>query len=361
MTKRNPNTKTELQGVRYVQSVVQDSNSIFEPFSRENDQGNDCLIEFVQNGYATNYGIYAQIKSGTSYKDNKGYKIPADKAHLKYWDQGINLTIGIVYDPDVKKAYWVDITAYLKANPQILQQKHHDIRVEIAQEFSLETFSSFIQYCFSYKETYTNYENYGLSLEWFANTDNPDICYEGLKSLYSNHRKKNATWFYITSTFSKIKEDGIRANILGLLSNNIYHSDVFWHSQNIQYMPTEEMETEMSQLLTKTFGTKEVELAIPFLLQGINKGSFSYRVFSVLELIDNVHLIFKDISFKQDIDPDYRNFCFWLYMQVSKFHSTEETLKVADLYLTLFPSGYGDEALIGVKESIEMGILLPVG
>jgi hypothetical protein len=48
-------------------------------------------------------------------------------------------------------------------------------------------------------------------------------------------------------------------------------------------------------------------------------------------------------------------------MQVAKFHSTEETLKTADLYLSLFPAGYGDEALIGVKESIEMGILLPIG
>ena len=62
---------------------------MFEPFSRENDQGNDCLIEFVQHVYATNYGIYAQIKSGTSYKDNNDYKISADKAHLNTGTRGL--------------------------------------------------------------------------------------------------------------------------------------------------------------------------------------------------------------------------------------------------------------------------------
>ena len=361
MTFRNPNIKTEFQGVRYVQGVVQDNHSIFQSLSRENDQGNDCYIEFVRNGVALNYGVFAQIKSGASYKDNQGYKIPANKAHLNYWNQGLNLTIGIVHDPETGKAFWVDITAYLKSNPQFLQQEYHSIRIDNTNEFSEDQFPFFMEHCFRYKDEFTNYENYGRSLEWFADVENPGICYEGLKSLYSNYRNKRSTWFYIISSFSKIKEEGIRRNILGLLSNYTSNPHTFWHANNIQYYPSEEMQKIISELLTKYFGMKEIELAIPYMEQGIDRGSFSFLVFLVIDLIEDAHIVLKELSFKGDINPEMRNFCFWLYMHLAKFHSIEETLKTADLYLSEFPFGYDDEALLGVRESIQNGELLQIG
>ncbi|WP_394347977.1 DUF4365 domain-containing protein [Ilyomonas limi] len=50
--------------------------------------------------------MFVQIKSGSSYKDSKGYKIPVNKQHLAYWYNPINPIIGIVYAPDLKKAFW---------------------------------------------------------------------------------------------------------------------------------------------------------------------------------------------------------------------------------------------------------------
>ncbi len=253
MTIRHSNLKTEFQGVRYVQGVVQNNHSIFQSMARENDQENDCHIEFVKDGVALNYGVYAQIKSGASYKDNQGYKIPADKAHLNYWNQGLNLTIGIVYDPEIDKAFWVDITAYLKTNPHVLQQQYHSIRVKETAEFSELLFLSFMHYCFAYKKEFASYENYARSLEWFAELNQPDICYEGLKSLYSNHRNKKATWFYIISNFGKIKEEGIRKNILGLLSNNVTNPDIFWPSGNVHDMPSKAMQKKNLGINDKIF------------------------------------------------------------------------------------------------------------
>ncbi len=107
MTFRSPNKKIELEGVRYVEGIVQNSESIFRHFDKD-DQGNDCYVEFVVNGLTTNYGIFAQIKSGKTYKDKMGYKIPANNAHIKYWNQPLYKSIGIVYDPEIKKAFWVD-------------------------------------------------------------------------------------------------------------------------------------------------------------------------------------------------------------------------------------------------------------
>lgn len=361
MTLRNPNLKTELLGVRYVQGVVQNSHSIFQPFLRENDQGNDCYIEFVRNGLALNYGVFAQIKSGISYKDGKGYKIPTNKAHLNYWSQALYQTVGIVYDPEISKAFWVDISAYLKANPQVLEQEYHSIRIEDTNEFSEELFSSFMEHCFDYREVYISYENYGRSLEWFADIKHPDICYEGLKSLYSNHRNRQSAWFYIISSFAKIYEEGIRRNILGLLSNYTNNPHVFWHSGNIQNYPSEKMRHYISEQMTEHFRIKEIELALPYLQEGINRGSFSFAVFLVIDLIKDVHLLLKEISFKEETEFEKRNFCFWLYMQFAKFHSIEETVETANQYLIKFPYGYEDEALLGVRESIQNGDILPVG
>lgn len=59
MTFRNPNIKTEFQGVRYVQGVIQDNHSIFQSLSRENDQGNDLYASTTHVGFIAIYrGVF---------------------------------------------------------------------------------------------------------------------------------------------------------------------------------------------------------------------------------------------------------------------------------------------------------------
>jgi|GEM_PF-678430 len=352
----NSDKKTELQGVRYVQGIVEDNYSMFQSFEIKNDRGNDCYIEFVKDGIPTNYAVLAQIKSGPTHKDGKGYKIPADKAHLIYWSRPLYLSIGIVYDIETKKAFWVDISAYLKANPQVLNQKYHNIRVEATNEFSEELFTSFMNYCFVYKETFTGYEKFGRSLESFASIENPEVCYEGLKSLYLNHRDKKATWFYIISSFSKIKEI-IRIHILGMLSYYVDNPHVFWTAKNIQYLPSVEMQQNIVQLMTKCFRVEEIKLVLPYMEEGINRGDFSFSVFLIINLVKDAHLLLKEISFRNEIEPDKRNLYFWVYLHLAKYRSVEETLKTAEQYLAAFPFGNEDEALLGLLESIKKGEL----
>lgn len=357
----SPNRKVNLAGVRHVQGIVENCNSLFQQFDHENDQGNDCYIEFTQNAISTNYGVFAQIKSGESYMDGIGYKIPADKEHLDYWSQSVYKSIGIVFDPKINKAFWVDISAYIKAHPEILSQKSHVIRVSSNADFSEESFERFKEYCFQYKNELQSYENYGRSLELFANIDNPEISYEGLKALYSAHRGKPSTWFYIISSFGKIREEGIRRNILGLISNYAENPNVFWHASKMKYHPSREMQQAIQKIVSDTFGMKEVTLLLPYMREGISRGSFSYLVFLVLDFIKEAHIILKALSSSDSIGDEDRNFCFWLYMHMAKRHSVDETLVTTEEYLRRFPFGYEDEAIIGVRDSIKEGDLTPVG
>jgi hypothetical protein len=86
--------------------------------------------------------------------------------------------------------------------------------VSPTHEFSNSSFESLRDHFIKQILEYKSMQNFGRSLDFFASIDTPDICYEGFKSLYSNHRDKTSTWFYLLSAFSKIKEEGISGEIL---------------------------------------------------------------------------------------------------------------------------------------------------
>ncbi|MBP4139790.1 hypothetical protein [Flavobacterium geliluteum] len=113
--------------------------------------------------------------------------------------------------------------------------------------------------------------------------------------------------------------------------------------------------------MTKYFRRNEIEIILSYLEGGIVRGSFNYLIFLVINMVADLHEILKEIAFNASIDEDKRNFCFWLYMHVAKLHSINDTLKTADDYLIKFPFGLKDEALMGIKESIEKGELCPIG
>jgi hypothetical protein len=354
--------KYELQGIRYVQGVVEDCGSAFQEFAAKNDIGNDCHIEF-RNGPSHCYGIYAQIKSGPSYKDNNGYKIPALQRHLTYWNDALYQIIGFVYDVESKTAHWADISRYLIEHPEVLSQNTHEIRVPSSNIFSIDTFDSFKTYCFQFREKYRALDNHLKSLEMFASID-AHLCYEGFKALVSNHSDSASTWMYIITNFARIEEEGIRRNILGILSNYAPNENVLWHEGNKKYWPGSEknrIRKMISVALGKAIGSREIKLMLPYMREGVNRGSFAYRVFLILDMMKNSHEVLKSVCFEGDLDSDDRDFCFWLYMHIAKFHSTKETLATAESYLNLYPGALQDEAIIGVRDSIKSGHLWPVG
>ena len=171
VTYRDPNRIVELEGENYVRVIVQSFNCIFQIIDGKNDQGNDAYIEFAANNTATNFGFFAEIKSGVSYKDKSGYKIPANEAHLVYWNKGLYPMLGIVYDPDLKKAFWADIKTYITEYPEILKQKTHSIRVSPEQEFATQTFPFIRDNFVAQINEFRSLQNFGNGLELFASIE----------------------------------------------------------------------------------------------------------------------------------------------------------------------------------------------
>jgi hypothetical protein len=229
--------------------------------------------------------------------------------------------------------------------------------------FSNDTFQEFMDYCFRFREKFRSLDKHLKSLELFASVE-LNLCYEGFKALVSNHADNASTWMYIVSSFGRIDEEGIRRNILGVISNYASNADVLWHSGNAKYWPSTEnnrIKKIISEALSKSIHSWEVKLMLPYMRDGVSRGSFAYRVFLVLDMMQNGHEVLKAICFEGDLNADDRDFCFWLYMHIAKFHSTKETLATADMYLKLYPDALQDEAIVGVRDSIKNGDLWPVG
>lgn len=357
-TRRSNNRVTELAGVNYVQQVVQRYNCIFQPIALENDQGNDGFIEFINENVATSFCIFVQIKSGQSYKTAKSYKIPADKNHLKYWNNALNPIVGIVYDSNLNKGFWVNISEYLKTHQEELYKDTHSVNIPVQNEFTLNTFEEFKQRFCNYISEYKSNENYGRSLEQYANFDNPLYCYEAVKSLYCNHRDKKATWLYLICNFGNITERAIIANLLGLISNNLDNPDVFWHSGNIKYLPLQSVKDYIPELIAHYFGEREIRKCIPFMRSGVVRGSFPFLVFKVLDMAKDVDNVLLKMVFDERPDSDDRSFLFWLFIHFAQKKSVEYTLNMVERYFSTFPPTIDSYIIEGMRDTIlEQGFI----
>ncbi len=99
---------TERVGVSFVQLAFEQMGLIFreQPVS---DYGIDAHVEMVKDDKATGQLVAVQIKSGTSWfneKSENGVVFREDMAHLDYWLNHSLSVIIILYNPETETAYW---------------------------------------------------------------------------------------------------------------------------------------------------------------------------------------------------------------------------------------------------------------
>lgn len=211
-----------------------------------------------------------------------------------------------------------------------------------------------------YIQEYKSFENYGRSLDNFGHVDEPLICYDGFKSLYSNHRNRSSAWFYIISIFGKIKEPEIHRNILGVVSNYFSGDDILWTNDNLEFLQKESIANDIVKYLSSSFGVHEIEIAIKFIREGVVRGTYNYLVYKILSLIEAIHHLLLEIAYNER-NPERRDFDFWLFVHFSQWKSKEFTLQKIEEYLDKFPNSDSDRAIFGLRESISQNQLIPIG
>jgi Domain of unknown function (DUF4365) len=360
-TKRSFNKIVENKGISYVKGIIQNNNCIFQEIDLDNDQGNDCYIEFVSENISTSFCLFAQIKSGKSYRDKNGYKIPTDRAHLEYWKNHLHPVVGIVYDEVRDEAFWGDITTYIENNPKILEQKTHDIRISKDNNLNQISFREFKNHFINFQKEYKNNENFAKSIVLFSEIENPQNCNQGLKSLFSNHRNKKATWFYIITNISKIEETGIHYNIFGMLSNYFDNPHIFLNEDTMLEYSNKEICEYISQQIDRYFGEREVEIAISFTFEGINRGCFSFLIYLVLSQKKEIHIILKGLVLKNLDKPEKRDHYFWLYIHFLQKYNTEKAIIEIEYYLMQYSNDAEIVLFQSMKETLLEGGYISIG
>jgi hypothetical protein len=130
MPKYIKTNSTSKKGVNFVRGIVEAQNSIFNEIPGQNDVGIDGFIEIIKDENTTGKMVAVQIKAGSSYFENEKRlcKIPVG-SHFDYWSKHPLPVVGIVYLPDEKIGFWIDIKEYLvaKGKCSAIQYEANDI------------------------------------------------------------------------------------------------------------------------------------------------------------------------------------------------------------------------------------------
>lgn len=282
--------------------------------------------------------------------EKKGYyAFQADKEHFEYWEKTIAPVVGIVYDPNIDTAFWIDITEHLKNNPSLMRDGSYTLHVPTSNEFSESNFLVFRDRFISYLDEFHSNENFGRSLDYFSMLESPRKSLEGFASLSINHRNRNSTWFYLISCFLSIKEDFILFRLIERLSLLSGHMDIFWHKEN---MLQDEVVNYAKSVIASIFGKREVVKLLNMVEDsGFSRGSFGYAIYTVIGLVDDRENILREIAFDDNFEEELRSSALFLFVHFEQFNSSKKCIEVISKYLTKYSDD--DMLFLGMKETLE--------
>jgi Domain of unknown function (DUF4365) len=107
--KTRGNLVTERAGVNFARGVVEGAGSLFKEINLQHDFGQDATMVLVVDGHVRPREVAFQIKSGASYVSPSFCHLPASAAHIYFWAEHDLVTLGVVYDPSEKVAWWIDL------------------------------------------------------------------------------------------------------------------------------------------------------------------------------------------------------------------------------------------------------------
>lgn len=208
--KGRENFPIERQGINYVRNVVEIANCRYNEIIKDNDFGIDAIIELLYKNKTTGKLIAIQIKSGKTYCNKNYCWIRATKSNIKYWKKHSLPVFGIVYDPNEKRGYWINISEEIKNTSTATIKFEKDI-MTIFDEFS---FKKWIRPKPSKKDVIPSFSE-SVRL---AKSNDPIYIHKGMGSLSRYYKNKKETWEIILNYFKNTKAKEIPDGIVHVLS-----------------------------------------------------------------------------------------------------------------------------------------------
>jgi len=296
MLKMNKTNFTGKAGVSFVRVTVEDSGSLFHKIESENDLGIDGFIEFLNEGNPLNRQIAVQIKSGNSYYRSKKREchIPIEN-HREYWLNYPLPVIGIVFVPDLKMAFWVDIKYYLKAFP-------NDNEINFTtDETNYFHSSSFTKLFMPLVLAKTPDLSLNEAIRLFESSIF-DEFYIGLTVLFRRHADRTDVWVRLIKYFVEEPVEKIPDELVVFISYIPGHPDLLYNRESL----TKESR-QFAQILISNFTRFEVIKLLSFIDEnGITRGSIGQCVEAIISSLPNSDMYLKSIIRDKVIDLRFR-------------------------------------------------------
>ncbi|WP_327066447.1 DUF4365 domain-containing protein [Kitasatospora sp. NBC_01302] len=113
MTRISPRRRIERAGVNALRSLLEDHDHLVQEIDGGADHGEDLYVAIVRDGRRTGHVVAVQVKSGKKYRRASGYAIPVED-HREDWTQSQIPVIGVVYDLDEGRLFWINLTKELR-------------------------------------------------------------------------------------------------------------------------------------------------------------------------------------------------------------------------------------------------------
>lgn len=289
MRKRR-NTIVEREGINFVRSVVEGANCIFHEIHKENDFGNDGIIEFVENEIVIGKSVAVQIKSGASYCSKNTCTIPADKEHFVYWSRHSLTVLGIVYDPEERCAYWINISEYINNDHNLITSGPYSITFQKSDvyRFNKEAFERVFLPLFLRKPLQLDQET---AIQWSLDADSEKHSL-GIGTLLYLYRNDEKTWEVFFEILHKRPTEETDPYLVYIFSLIPGHPDIYWHKNN----RIEPWLEETIRRRIKRFGLTEVIKLLSFVDDnGVGRGTVGQGVEAIISILPDRDELLKGV------------------------------------------------------------------
>ncbi|MFD7411648.1 DUF4365 domain-containing protein [Kitasatospora purpeofusca] len=125
-------------GVNALRTLLEEHDHLVQEIGGGADHGEDLYVGFASGGRRTGHFVAVQVKSGKRYKRAKGYAIPVAD-HRQDWKDSRLPVVGVVYDRDQKRLFWVNLTQELQRGSEATW-----IQIPEAKELTEATLGGFV-------------------------------------------------------------------------------------------------------------------------------------------------------------------------------------------------------------------------
>jgi len=335
--------------MHHVAKIATFHNCTFQKIDQENDTGLDAFIELIVDQQTTGCWLGAQIKSGESYVRGGRFVIPSDEAHHSSWRSQPIPIVGIVYHPGSDSARWVDITEFLER--RATSDKGYSIPA--TNPFDSEHFDDFKSHFLAYGESYSNDRYFARALSALSRLKAPDECAAGLRALFSFHRNRRETWFYLLASLRYLRGHRELPWLIFALSHIPGHGDIFWTKKNI----IDNAIAEVAEGLFRELITRDDVLVLLSAVDecGFTSGSIGQCVYSIIGIVADRYSILESIIADLTVPEETR---FWALLLLSDWLQNRDHDRCARIIADAAQTFTDDDAIervSAIREAFDHG------